>query len=106
MMGTQGVKVAHLSSDHDSFAVARLCVAAVEGLLADATLEVGGAVMKGGRIDGAAFDDAQRATHGLAWLATYAQAMRQLVAYAERLRETDLFTELEELILRIGIGEY
>ena len=27
----------------------------------------------------------QRATHGLAWLATYVEAVRQLAAYAERM---------------------
>ena len=32
-------------------------------------------------------DREQRATHGLAWLATYVEAVRQLTAYAERLSE-------------------
>ena len=31
------------------------------------------------------FDREQRATHGLAWLATYVEAVRQLAAYAERM---------------------
>ena len=33
------------------------------------------------------FDREQRATHGLAWLATYVEAIRQLGAYAERMHE-------------------
>ena len=32
------------------------------------------------------FDREQRATHGLAWLATYVEAVRQLTAYAERMQ--------------------
>jgi (2S)-methylsuccinyl-CoA dehydrogenase len=31
------------------------------------------------------FDREQRATHGLAWLATYVEAIRQLGLYAERM---------------------
>ena len=37
------------------------------------------------RTVGRMFDREQRATHGLAWLATYVEAVRQLSAYAERM---------------------
>jgi (2S)-methylsuccinyl-CoA dehydrogenase len=52
------------------------------------------------------FDTEQRATHGLAWFATYVEAIRQLVAYAERLNAAQRFGETEELLVRIGVGEY
>ena len=52
------------------------------------------------------FDREQRATHGLAWLATYVEAIRQLAAYAERLQASGHFGETEELLVRIGAGEY
>ena len=48
----------------------------------------------------------QRATHGLAWLATYAEAIRQLCAYAERLHAAARFGEVEQLLLQIGLSEY
>jgi (2S)-methylsuccinyl-CoA dehydrogenase len=53
-----------------------------------------------------ALDREQRAAHGLAWLATYVEAIRQLAAYAQRLMETDSLGEVEELLVRIGAGEY
>lgn len=52
------------------------------------------------------FDREQRATHGLAWLATYVEAIRQLAAYAERLQAAGSFGETEELLVRIGAGEF
>ena len=48
----------------------------------------------------------QHAVHGLAWLATYVEAIRQLAAYAERMRGEGRFGETEELLTRIGLGEY
>ena len=42
----------------------------------------------------------------LAWLATYVEAIRQLNGYAERLSRSGQRGEIEEHIIRIGIGEY
>ncbi len=55
---------------------------------------------------GRVFDREQRATHGLAWLATYVEALRQLVAYAERMQAEGKYGEIEDLQVRIGFGEY
>src|SRR5258707_8618691 len=51
-------------------------------------------------------DREQRATHGLAWLATYVESVRQLAAYAERMHAGGILGELEELLVQLGIGEY
>ena len=51
-------------------------------------------------------DREQRATHGLAWLATYVESVRQLAAYAERMQAGGGLGETEELLVEIGIGEY
>src|SRR5438876_11123378 len=48
----------------------------------------------------------QRAAHGLAWLAAYVEAIRQLCAYAERMHAAGELGEVEDLIVRIGLGEY
>jgi (2S)-methylsuccinyl-CoA dehydrogenase len=48
----------------------------------------------------------QHACHGLAWLATYAEAIKQMAAYARRLAETHRFGEMEALLTQIGVGEY
>src|SRR5262249_46552790 len=48
----------------------------------------------------------QRATHGLAWFATYAEAIRQLASYTERMSRNGRLGETEQLLVRIGAGEY
>ncbi len=81
-------------------------VAAAEALFADARGTVAARVTVEGRPMARVFDREQRATHGLAWLATYVEAIRQLAAYAERLQAAGSFGETEELLVRIGAGEF
>jgi (2S)-methylsuccinyl-CoA dehydrogenase len=81
-------------------------VAAMDALFNDARRAVAGRVMVEGRVASRLFDSEQRATHGLAWLATYVEAIRQLGLYAQRLADAGGFGEIEELLLRIGAGEY
>jgi (2S)-methylsuccinyl-CoA dehydrogenase len=85
---------------------ARAAVSVAEALLADATISVRKRVMSDGRTAGPAFDREQRATHGLAWLATYVEALRQLASYAERMQTSGQYGEIEDLIITIGFGEY
>ena len=80
-------------------------VHAVEALLAAAAASVGERVVVEGRIVGRVFDREQRATHGLAWLATYVEAVRQLAAYAERMHDDGRLGEIEETLVCIGLGE-
>ncbi len=98
--------VSPMSADHELIATLRQAVSAVDALFADARRAVAERVMKDGRALSRVFDREQRATHGLAWFATYVEALRQLAAYAERLAATDNFGEIEELLVRIGAGEY
>ncbi|MFC5416475.1 acyl-CoA dehydrogenase family protein [Dongia soli] len=63
-------------------------------------------VTSGGKIDARAFDAAQFAAHGFAWMATYVEALRQMLDWAERLQASDRLRETEQLILQIGFGEY
>jgi (2S)-methylsuccinyl-CoA dehydrogenase len=79
---------------------------AADALLADATYKVRERVTVNGKLDADAIEREQRATHGLAWLATYVEAIRQLSAYAERMSEQGRFGEIEELLVRIGAGEF
>jgi (2S)-methylsuccinyl-CoA dehydrogenase len=81
-------------------------VTAVEALFADARSSIAARVTVQGRPMARAFDREQRATHGLAWLATYVEAIRQLAAYTERLQSSASFGETEELLVRIGAGEF
>ncbi len=51
-------------------------------------------------------DACQHAAHGLSWLATYVEAMRQLRGWGLRLAEADTFGELEQCLLTFGVAEY
>ncbi len=84
--------------------MARDAALAVETLLAEAAAKVRERVAADGRA--VSIDREQRAAHGLAWLATYVEAIRQLAAYAERRQSAGTLSELEELTIRIGLGEY
>jgi (2S)-methylsuccinyl-CoA dehydrogenase len=94
------------TAGEDLIVLAREAAEAMDALLADAVVEIRRRVSVEGRALGRLFDREQRATHGLAWLATYADAVRQLAAYAERMAEAGRLGDVEELIVRIGLGEY
>ena len=79
---------------------------ALDALLADATAKVRERVVVEDHPVAKLFDREQRATHGLAWLATYVESVRQLAAYTQRMIANGTFGELEEHIVRIGLGEY
>ena len=51
-------------------------------------------------------DQHQHALHGLAWLATYGQSLRQLHNWASRLETEGRLGEIETLIAQIGTAEY
>ncbi|WP_417242424.1 acyl-CoA dehydrogenase family protein [Celeribacter sp.] len=62
--------------------------------------------LDGDRISGAKVDANQTAAHGLAWLSTYVEALRQMQKWAEALTADDKFGEIEQLIHQIAFGEY
>ena len=63
-------------------------------------------VTSDGKIDGPALEREQHAAHGLAWIATYVEALRQAANYAERMQGEGRFGELESLLVQIGAAEY
>jgi len=77
-----------------------------ENLYARAKEAVHELVSKDGRIVTATLDDQQFAAHGLAWMATYVEGLRQMLGWAKRLENTEQFGELEQLILQTAYGEY
>jgi (2S)-methylsuccinyl-CoA dehydrogenase len=90
----------------DLMSLTREAVRAAEGVLQDATRAVRSRVADDSQTVERLLDREQRATHALAWLATYVEAVRQLCAYAERMHEAGRLGELERLIVEIGLGEY
>lgn len=79
---------------------------ALSALLGDAVAVVRRGVLQDGRISAALVEREQHACHGLAWLATYAEAVRELAAYGRRLSAEGRLGETEELLIAIGAGEY
>jgi len=78
---------------------------AVGALLTDAAAAVHGRVSSNGKISTQLLEREQHAAHGLAWLATYVEVVRQLSAYARRMTEAGRFGETERLLVVIGLGE-
>jgi (2S)-methylsuccinyl-CoA dehydrogenase len=81
-------------------------VLAAEGLLVAAKDRVTNLVAQDGKISRSALDREQRATHGLAWYATYVEALRQMARWARRLEHEKRLGEIEKLILQAAFGEY
>jgi len=94
------------AKDNDLIELAQEASMALDAVLADAMAKVREQVVVEGHVVGRLVDREQRATHGLAWLATYVEAVRQLAAYARRMAADDTLGEAEELLVRIGLGEY
>lgn len=94
------------SPSADLLSLAHGAAEATTGLVAEATRRVRALVAQDGRISSERLEEHQHAAHGLAWLATYGEAIRQLAAYTERLGAEGRFGETEELLVRIGLGEY
>jgi len=81
-------------------------IAPVESVLEAAKTSLKERVCEAGRASGALIEKHQFAAHGLAWLATYVEALRQMKNWANRLSEQGKFGEVEQLILQIAYGEY
>src|SRR5262245_55575560 len=76
-------------------------LAAAERLLHHAKAGVHARVGAAGGLDAE-----QAAGHGLAWLATYVEALRQMLGWANRLAAADRFGRPEQLLLAGAFGEY
>lgn len=88
----------------------RTLLAAVQAPLAalqeTAVHHVRAKVSSEGKVSAALLEEHQRAAHGLAWLATYVESLRQMHGWADRLAAEGRFGEMEGLIAQIGAGEY
>lgn len=90
----------------DLLALTAAAVPPVTALLEKAKTRVKSAVSADGRVSGALIEEHQTAAHGLAWLATYEQSLKQMHRWAEKLHADAKFDETEQLLLQIAFGEY
>ncbi|MDZ4692508.1 acyl-CoA dehydrogenase family protein [Terricaulis sp.] len=63
-------------------------------------------VTVGGKLDRVALDREQHLVHGLAWVATYAETLRQVRAWAGALSESGAFGETEQALALLVAAEY
>ncbi len=90
----------------DPLPACRDALAAADRLAAAARRSLAERVTEGGRVVGAALEERQFAAHGLAWMATYVETLRQTLGWAERLDADGALRNREALQLQIVFGEY
>ncbi len=105
-MSAEVAALAQTATDDDVLDRAHAAFSAVERLYAETRNLVRAKVSAEGKISSLLFEAAQHEAHGLAWLATYVESIREMIAYAERLRAEGRYGQTEDLLTRIGIGEY
>ncbi|PZX12136.1 acyl-CoA dehydrogenase family protein [Celeribacter halophilus] len=90
----------------DLLALTRAAVAPAEAILERARAALRSEFLENGRVSSRRVEANQTAAHGLAWLATYVESLRQMQKWAEALSAEDKFGEMEQLIHQIAFGEY
>lgn len=90
----------------DLLALTGAAIAPVEAITELARTKLREQLSADGRVSSRLVEENQTAAHGLAWLATYAQALRQMHNWASELESQSKFGEVEALILQITFGEY
>ncbi|WP_425359329.1 acyl-CoA dehydrogenase family protein [Cohaesibacter haloalkalitolerans] len=89
-----------LMSDMDA------AVAQCETLLGSMVESVFEKVSVDGRVKADLVEAEQRLTHGLAWFATYVEALKEMSGYSTSLFAEGRFGEMESLVTRIAFAEY
>lgn len=100
---SKGAGSAGVDSSDAQRATLAAAVAAARAYLESARTTVLGVMGEGGRMR---IDAHQRALHGLAWTATYVQAIAELAGWYDRLAARGRLGEMERHIALIGVGEY
>jgi (2S)-methylsuccinyl-CoA dehydrogenase len=90
----------------DLLALSGATIAPLRALLETAKDCVRELVVVDGRVSGARVEAEQTASHGLAWLATYVEALAQMQVWAEKVQGEGKFGEVEQLLHQIAFGEY
>ncbi len=99
-------QAADVIANADFFELGREATRAIEALYEEAAASLRAKVSENGKLSNALIEREQHAAHGLAWFATYVESVREMLAYAERMQAEGLYGETENLLTRIGVGEY
>jgi (2S)-methylsuccinyl-CoA dehydrogenase len=77
-----------------------------EAYFIDLRRSVASRVAPNGKVDRRKIDEEQRATHGLAWVLTYVETLKETANWADRIDAEGKFGEIEQLLTQILFGEY
>ena len=102
----QDISMANVVVLDDLLTLTDAAIAPAQSILDKALAHMREKVVVDGRVSGGAVEANQYAAHGLAWLATYVEALRQMQNWAKGLTENGKFGEVEQLIQQIAFGEY
>jgi (2S)-methylsuccinyl-CoA dehydrogenase len=97
---TDGVVLADLRT------TLRQAASDAEAYFLDLRRAVAARVAPGGKVDRRKIDEEQRSTHGLAWILTYVETLKETANWADRIAEEGKFGEIEQLLAQILFGEY
>ncbi|MDQ2091194.1 acyl-CoA/acyl-ACP dehydrogenase [Marimonas arenosa] len=90
----------------DLLTLTAAAVPAAEAVFDAALARLRDTVTEDGRVSARLIEANQTAAHGVAWLATYVESLRQMQNWASRVAEQGKFGEVEQLIHQIAFGEY
>ena len=90
----------------DLLATTQQALESLDALFEAAKGTVKSLVSKDGRVSSGLMEQHQAAAHGLSWLATYHESMRQMQNWATKLSDAGEFGEAEQLLHQIACGEY
>ncbi|MCI4663152.1 MAG: acyl-CoA dehydrogenase family protein [Neomegalonema sp.] len=85
---------------------AATALANVEAAVAQGVDALRERVAQGEKISGKALEADQMRAHAAAWYGSYTEALRQTLAWAQRLHGGGAFDELEQALFAVGFGEY
>lgn len=94
------------TDEHALLAEARAAIAAARSYAATVRATVRGLVEADGRIDPESVTVEQHIVHGYAWIETLVAALDALCGWAAAAAQRGAFGPAEQLVLRIGFGEY
>ncbi len=81
-------------------------VSAAETYVASAKAAIAARVAPSGKVDRRLIDVEQHAAHGFAWLATYAETLRQMADWLSRMEAEGKAGETERLLTQFLFAEY
>ena len=102
----QDLSMTHSIDTLNLLSLTQAVLPTLDGLLTQTKEKLRDTVSENGRISARKIEENQTFAHGVAWLATYVESLRQMHLWGTNLSQNGTFGETEKLILQIAFGEY